>query len=114
MGARPLPWCEGPKLEPFDIQGPSQTIVFKAHLASAVHSHVFEVSITGATYALKAVSILMNLVYKILLDSSLSSSNFSIPASTGRMQATNWQKWIQKFCFTIKTRFTANVALLAD
>ncbi|EPE29835.1 hypothetical protein GLAREA_00995 [Glarea lozoyensis ATCC 20868] len=53
MVGRDLPPCTGPKLGPFVIEGQDQDIIFKKHLGSAVHSHVFEVIINGSTYALK-------------------------------------------------------------
>jgi hypothetical protein len=57
MVARDLPPCAGPKLGPFVFQGQDQDIIFKKHLGSAVHSHVFEVIINGSAYALKMVGL---------------------------------------------------------
>jgi hypothetical protein len=51
----PLPLCEGPKLEPFDFQGP-QKIDFLQHIGEGSHSHVFKVEILGQIYALKLAS----------------------------------------------------------
>jgi hypothetical protein len=51
----PLPLCDGPKLNPFDFQGP-QKIDFLEHLGEGQHSHVFKVQILGQIYALKLVS----------------------------------------------------------
>ncbi|KAH9996643.1 kinetochore Sim4 complex subunit FTA2-domain-containing protein [Xylariaceae sp. FL0662B] len=48
----PLPSCDGPKLRPFDFQGP-QRIDFLEHLGEGTHAHVFKVNILGHTYALK-------------------------------------------------------------
>ncbi|KAI1317343.1 kinetochore Sim4 complex subunit FTA2-domain-containing protein [Xylariaceae sp. FL0255] len=48
----PLPRCEGPKLNPFDFQGP-QNILFLEHLGEGLHSHVFKVQIRRQIYALK-------------------------------------------------------------
>ena len=55
----PLPLCEGPKLEPFDFQGP-QKIDFLQHIGEGSHSHVFKVEILGQVYALKLASNLQN------------------------------------------------------
>ena len=63
---RPLPWCEGPKLAPFNFQGHDRSIIFRKHVGSAVHSHVFEVIIGGAAYALKMVSLPTNSVQQKL------------------------------------------------
>lgn len=52
----PLPLCDGPKLKPFDFQGPQQ-IEFLDYLGSGLHSHVVKVKIHEQTYALKLVSI---------------------------------------------------------
>lgn len=51
---KPLPNCDGPKLNPFDFGGP-QDIEFLDYLGSGLHSHVFKVQIRGHTYALKLV-----------------------------------------------------------
>lgn len=51
----PLPRCDGPKLEPFDFQGP-QNIEFLAYLGAGLHSHVVKVKIKNKEYALKLVS----------------------------------------------------------
>ncbi|OAQ72508.1 kinetochore sim4 complex subunit FTA2 domain-containing protein [Pochonia chlamydosporia 170] len=48
----PLPPCEGPKLKPFDFQGP-QKIDFLEYLGEGRHSFVFKVQILGRIYALK-------------------------------------------------------------
>ncbi|KAL7929522.1 kinetochore Sim4 complex subunit FTA2 domain-containing protein [Trichoderma chlorosporum] len=48
----PLPLVDGPKLKPFDFQGP-QTIKFLEHAGQGLHSHVFKVDIRGQIYALK-------------------------------------------------------------
>ncbi|KAF2969474.1 hypothetical protein GQX73_g4134 [Xylaria multiplex] len=48
----PLPKCDGPKLKPFDFQGP-QNIEFIEYLGEGLHSHVFKVTILGQVYALK-------------------------------------------------------------
>ena len=50
----PLPLCDGPKLKPFDFQGP-QEIEFLEVLGSGQHSIVFKVKILGQIYALKLV-----------------------------------------------------------
>lgn len=50
----PLPHCEGPKLKPFDFQGP-QKIEFLEYIGEGSHSHVFKVQILGGIYALKLV-----------------------------------------------------------
>ncbi|RSL55581.1 hypothetical protein CEP54_009279 [Fusarium duplospermum] len=42
----PLPLCEGPKLEPFDFQGP-QKIDFIQHIGEGSHSHVFKFKFVG-------------------------------------------------------------------
>ncbi|KAK8927818.1 hypothetical protein VCV18_004304 [Metarhizium anisopliae] len=42
----------GPKLPPFDFQGP-QAIKFIEHMGEGLHSHVFKVEILGQLYALK-------------------------------------------------------------
>ncbi|KAI8717424.1 hypothetical protein NCS52_00818300 [Fusarium sp. LHS14.1] len=42
----PLPLCEGPKLEPFDFQGP-QKIDFLQHIGEGSHSHVFKFKFVG-------------------------------------------------------------------
>lgn len=51
----PLPRCNGPKIKPFDFQGP-QKIEFLEHIGEGVHAHVFKVKIKGQVYALKLVS----------------------------------------------------------
>ena len=51
----PLPQCDGPKLKPFDFQGP-QNIEFLEYLGEGSHSHVVKVKIQGRIYALKLVS----------------------------------------------------------
>ncbi len=51
----PLPLCDGPKLKPFDFQGP-QRIEFLEHIGQGLHAHVFKVRILGCVYALKLVS----------------------------------------------------------
>lgn len=49
----PLPRrAKGPKLKPFDFQGPQQ-IEFLDHLGHGLHSHVVKVKILGQIYALK-------------------------------------------------------------
>ncbi|KAK9442322.1 hypothetical protein VB005_03381 [Metarhizium brunneum] len=48
----PLPQCFGPKLKPFDFQGP-QSIDFLEFLGDGLHSFVFKVEILGRIYALK-------------------------------------------------------------
>ncbi|KAJ8131268.1 hypothetical protein O1611_g2357 [Lasiodiplodia mahajangana] len=48
----PLPKCDGPKLKPFDFQGP-QKIEFLERIGEGLHSHVFKVKILGEIYALK-------------------------------------------------------------
>ncbi|KAH6981826.1 kinetochore Sim4 complex subunit FTA2-domain-containing protein [Ilyonectria sp. MPI-CAGE-AT-0026] len=48
----PLPLCDGPKLKPFDFQGPQQ-IEFLEFLGEGLHSYVFKVKIMGTIYALK-------------------------------------------------------------
>ncbi|KAI1073595.1 kinetochore Sim4 complex subunit FTA2-domain-containing protein [Whalleya microplaca] len=48
----PLPKCDGPKLKPFNFQGP-QKIEFLEHLGEGLHAHVFKVKILGQIYALK-------------------------------------------------------------
>ncbi|KAK4068296.1 uncharacterized protein Triagg1_7539 [Trichoderma aggressivum f. europaeum] len=48
----PLPLVDGPKLKPFDFQGP-QTIKFLEHAGQGLHAHVFKVDIRGQIYALK-------------------------------------------------------------
>lgn len=50
----PLPTCDGPKLKPFDFQGP-QKIEFLDYLGDGLHSHVMKVKILGQVYALKLV-----------------------------------------------------------
>ncbi|VUC20217.1 unnamed protein product [Clonostachys rosea] len=51
-GLIPLPRIKGPKLRPFDFQGP-QRIEFLEHLGDGVHSHVIKVKILEQIYALK-------------------------------------------------------------
>ncbi|KAG6006876.1 hypothetical protein E4U21_006595 [Claviceps maximensis] len=48
----PLPLCDGPKLKPFDFQGP-QKIEFIDYIGQGLHAHVFKVKILGQIYALK-------------------------------------------------------------
>ncbi|KIH94906.1 hypothetical protein SPBR_03732 [Sporothrix brasiliensis 5110] len=48
----PLPLCPGPKLAPFDFEGP-QKIEFLNYLGGGLHSHVLKVRIKGQDYALK-------------------------------------------------------------
>ncbi|KAF7549940.1 hypothetical protein G7Z17_g6076 [Cylindrodendrum hubeiense] len=48
----PLPRCFGPKLKPFDFQGP-QEIEFLSYLGEGLHSHVIKIKIHGQIYALK-------------------------------------------------------------
>ncbi|KAI1074296.1 kinetochore Sim4 complex subunit FTA2-domain-containing protein [Whalleya microplaca] len=48
----PLPQCPGPKLGPFDFQGP-QKIEFLEILGEGLHAIVFKVRILGQVYALK-------------------------------------------------------------
>ncbi|KAK0612337.1 kinetochore Sim4 complex subunit FTA2-domain-containing protein [Bombardia bombarda] len=48
----PLPQCIGPKLEPFDFQGPQQ-IEFLEYIGEGLHAHVFKIRILGQIYALK-------------------------------------------------------------
>ncbi|KAF3059473.1 hypothetical protein GL218_04564 [Daldinia childiae] len=48
----PLPQCDGPKLKPFDFQGP-QEIEFLECIGDGSHSYVFKVKILGQIYALK-------------------------------------------------------------
>ncbi|KAK9437949.1 hypothetical protein VB005_08954 [Metarhizium brunneum] len=50
----PLPQVDGPKLPPFNFQGP-QAIKFIEHMGEGLHSHVFKVEILGQLYALKLV-----------------------------------------------------------
>lgn len=50
----PLPQCDGPKLKPFNFQGP-QKIEFLEYLGEGLHAHVFKVKILGHIYALKLV-----------------------------------------------------------
>jgi len=50
----PLPRCDGPKMKPFDFQGP-QKIEFLERLGEGSHSHVVKVKILGDIYALKVV-----------------------------------------------------------
>lgn len=52
----PLPECPGPKLKPFDFQGP-QNIEFLEIAGEGLHAMVFKVRILGNIYALKVVSI---------------------------------------------------------
>ncbi|KAI0868473.1 kinetochore Sim4 complex subunit FTA2-domain-containing protein [Hypoxylon argillaceum] len=49
---RPLPQCPGPKLGPFDFQGP-QKIEFIEKIGEGSHAIVFKVMIQGQIYALK-------------------------------------------------------------
>lgn len=51
----PLPRCHGPKLKPFDFQGP-QKIEFLDYIGEGLHAHVFKIKIMGKIYALKLVS----------------------------------------------------------
>lgn len=51
----PLPECPGPKLGPFDFQGP-QNIEFLEKAGEGLHAIVFKVRISGQIYALKVVS----------------------------------------------------------
>ena len=51
----PQPHCDGPKLRPFDFQGP-QKIEFLEHLGDGLHAIVFKVKILEQIYALKLVS----------------------------------------------------------
>lgn len=51
----PLPECPGPKLQPFDFQGP-QKIEFLEILGEGSHAIVAKVRILGHIYALKMVS----------------------------------------------------------
>ncbi|KAJ2977150.1 hypothetical protein NQ176_g4539 [Zarea fungicola] len=48
----PLPLCDGPKLTPFDFQGP-QKIEFIDYIGEGMHAHVFKIKIRGQIYALK-------------------------------------------------------------
>ncbi|KAI0004789.1 kinetochore Sim4 complex subunit FTA2-domain-containing protein [Xylariaceae sp. FL0662B] len=48
----PLPRCDGPKLKPFDFQGP-QKIEFLEHLGEGLHARVFKEKILEQIYALK-------------------------------------------------------------
>ncbi|QLI71349.1 uncharacterized protein G6M90_00g079300 [Metarhizium brunneum] len=48
----PLPRCHGPKLKPFDFQGP-QKIEFLDYIGEGLHAHVFKIKIMGKIYALK-------------------------------------------------------------
>ncbi|XXH01048.1 hypothetical protein Hte_007399 [Hypoxylon texense] len=48
----PLPRCDGPKLKPFDFQGP-QAIDFLEYVGEGLHAHVVKVRIHGQIYALK-------------------------------------------------------------
>ena len=50
----PLPNCDGPKLKPFNFQGP-QKIEFLEYLGEGLHAHVFKVKILAQIYALKLV-----------------------------------------------------------
>lgn len=55
---RPLPWCVGPKLEPFPLQDTAdEEIEILGHLGHGAHAEVFRVKIRDACYALKVVSI---------------------------------------------------------
>lgn len=56
----PLPECPGPKLKPFDFQGP-QKIEFLGHIGEGSHAQVFKVRILGQIYALKVVSVTLKL-----------------------------------------------------
>ncbi|KAH7134040.1 kinetochore Sim4 complex subunit FTA2-domain-containing protein [Dactylonectria macrodidyma] len=49
---QPQPRCIGPKLKPFDFQGP-QKIEFLEYLGEGLHSHVVKVKVHGQIYALK-------------------------------------------------------------
>lgn len=51
----PLPRCDGPKLKPFDFQGP-QKIEFLDYIGEGIHAHVFKIKILGQIHALKLVS----------------------------------------------------------
>lgn len=51
----PLPRCDGPKLKPFDFNGP-QDIEFLEYLGEGLHAHVVSARIQGQVYALKLVS----------------------------------------------------------
>lgn len=53
----PLPECPGPKLKPFDFQGP-QKIEFLGIAGEGTHAIVIKVKILGQIYALKVVSLL--------------------------------------------------------
>ncbi|OTA95559.1 hypothetical protein M434DRAFT_379259 [Hypoxylon sp. CO27-5] len=48
----PLPRCEGPKLEPFEFNGP-QRIDFLEYIGEGLHAYVFKVKIQEKVYALK-------------------------------------------------------------
>jgi hypothetical protein len=51
----PLPLRDGPKLKPFDFNGPQQ-IEFLEYLGQGSHSDVLKVKILEKLYALKLVS----------------------------------------------------------
>lgn len=53
-----MPQCPGPKLGPFDFQGP-QKIEFLGILGEGLHAIVFKVRILGQIYALKVVSFVL-------------------------------------------------------
>ncbi len=59
----PLPLCHGPKLKPFDFQGP-QKIDFLDHIGLGMHAHVFKVVISDRVYALKLVSSLLHVTVR--------------------------------------------------
>jgi len=56
--SRALPWCEGPKLEPFEFK--TRRIEFVDFLGKGLHSYVFKVLIDEVVYALKTVCILLS------------------------------------------------------
>lgn len=58
QASRPLPWLNGPKLEPFRFRDENQRkIRFLDHLGGGLHSEVFRASIDGSIYAVKLVCI---------------------------------------------------------
>lgn len=54
----PLPECPGPKLKPFDFQGP-QKIEFLEVVGEGLHAMVIKVKILKKVYALKVVSFIL-------------------------------------------------------
>ena len=58
--SRALPWCKGPKLEPFEFKDCSRRIEFVGFLGEGLHSYVFKLLIDEVVYALKTVCILLS------------------------------------------------------